>query len=268
MTFRRKPIGGDIIRPMFALHPHLARKMADMWEWLSDRFSDRRGDEVDKKPADDDVPPAIPEEDTCASPTADAVDLSSIQVQNNDEASLRSQPVNEAAPVSPPPPVSQSVMKTPILDVGRAAENDDVTKVTGYLLSTRRLLSWRPTGNSPYGAKKRRHADPRQVKEGLEGICLMAAIDQPMQLKYLLSLTDADVNMRDPDGDRSALHWAAVRGHLRCLNLLLDAGADLTLRDKDGMTAAALAIEYNQDNVATMLAQHAEASKTPVVQIA
>ena len=67
-------------------------------------------------------------------------------------------------------------MKTPILDVGRAAKNDDVTKVTGYLLSTRRLLSWRPTGNSPYGAKKRRHADPRQVKEGLEGICLMAAI--------------------------------------------------------------------------------------------
>ena len=58
-----------------------------------------------------------------------------------------------------------------------------------------------------------------------------------------------------------------MRGHLRCLILLLDAGADLTLRDKHGMTAADLAIKYSQADVAALLAQRVEANKTPLAQI-
>ena len=45
--------------------------MADMWEWLSDRFSDRTGDEVDKKPADDGkkAQPAHPVRHTIVNPS-------------------------------------------------------------------------------------------------------------------------------------------------------------------------------------------------------
>ena len=47
-------------------------------------------------------------------------------------------------------------------------------------------------------------------------------------------------------GDRAPLHWAAARGHLRCLELLLHAGATVGLTDKDGKTAASLALECKQ----------------------
>jgi ankyrin repeat protein len=35
------------------------------------------------------------------------------------------------------------------------------------------------------------------------------------------------VNLRDPDGDRFPLHWAAARGLRTCVNLLVDAGAHI-----------------------------------------
>lgn len=43
------------------------------------------------------------------------------------------------------------------------------------------------------------------------------------------------IDVQDVDG-KSALHVAAAAGNLDCVNCLLDAGADCTLRDIKGLT--------------------------------
>ena len=63
------------------------------------------------------------------------------------------------------------------------------------------------------------------------------------------------VNLRDPDGDRFPLHWAAARGLRTCVNLLIDAGANIGALDADGNTAAALAMRFNQLAVHELLLQ-------------
>ena len=87
-----------------------------------------------------------------------------------------------------------------------------------------------------------RHNDTKHVFEGMDGVALMAALSQPNQLRHLVS-QGADINKRDPDGDRTALHWAACRDYIRCVEVLIEAGADKSALDAEGRTAAALALE-------------------------
>jgi ankyrin repeat protein len=49
-------------------------------------------------------------------------------------------------------------------------------------------------------------------------------------VQYLIE-QGADVDALDL-GDNTALHWAAMRGHVEILNLLLMNGADKTIRNK------------------------------------
>ena len=95
-------------------------------------------------------------------------------------------------------------------------------------------------------------------------------------LKKVLLANDADamrallhngLNICAVDSyERTPLHWAAYYGALRCVRVLLDAGADLTAKDDSGDTPLALA-QYTE-NAATVcmlrLAQQDE--PTPVMQ--
>ena len=60
--------------------------------------------------------------------------------------------------------------------------------------------------------------------------------------------------MRDADGDRYPLHWAAARGEARCAELLLGAGADASVKDAVGKTAAAVALALRQHATYALLA--------------
>lgn len=80
--------------------------------------------------------------------------------------------------------------------------------------------------------------DPKRITHhsALGAASLQAALGHAMQLKHYLYLSTATPNARDRDGDRTPLHWAAARGHLRCAQLLIKKGADLDATDADGHT--------------------------------
>ena len=53
----------------------------------------------------------------------------------------------------------------------------------------------------------------------------------------------------------TALQWAAISGSLAIATRLLEGGADLTLRNKNGKTALDYAREYGQSEVVALLSQ-------------
>ena len=70
---------------------------------------------------------------------------------------------------------------------------------------------------------------------------------------------DADVNISTPH--RPILHEIVVFGntqpkHKELLKLLIDAGADLELKDKSGRTVLLTAIEYGKEGMAELLLEH------------
>ncbi|RYP76681.1 hypothetical protein DL771_001603 [Monosporascus sp. 5C6A] len=64
--------------------------------------------------------------------------------------------------------------------------------------------------------------------------------------------TGADVYARDKDG-RTALSYAAERGHEAVVQQLLETGADVHARDKDGRTALSYAAERGHEAVMQLL---------------
>ena len=66
-------------------------------------------------------------------------------------------------------------------------------------------------------------------------------------------LKSLDVNKQDADGDRYPLHWAAARGHHKCVMLCLNAGANLKAQNAKGETAADVALSVNQRGIYTLL---------------
>ena len=91
-------------------------------------------------------------------------------------------------------------------------------------------------------------ADPKVVdgENAISMLSFLAALDKRAHLAALLRPGGLDPNRKDEDGDRAPLHWAAARGNLRCVELLLAAGADLGRLDATGATAARLALELKQ----------------------
>jgi len=69
-----------------------------------------------------------------------------------------------------------------------------------------------------------------------------------------VQLRTNDPNMRDPDGDRVPLHWAAARGHTKCAMVLLRAGADpQQIERSSGLTCSELADERGHTELAITL---------------
>lgn len=54
----------------------------------------------------------------------------------------------------------------------------------------------------------------------------------------------------------TALMWAALKGHRSVVELLLAGGANPSLQDRYGKSAAMLAREYGHTGICAMLEQH------------
>jgi ankyrin repeat protein len=53
--------------------------------------------------------------------------------------------------------------------------------------------------------------------------------------------------------------WAAARGHVEVVRVLLASGADLSARTREGRTAIDIATQEGHDNVAALLRENGEA---------
>ncbi len=77
---------------------------------------------------------------------------------------------------------------------------------------------------------------------------LMLITSHPSVARFLWEKGTVDVNNRDNRG-WTGLHWAAQKGHEAIVKMVVDEfGADVTIKDNDGMTALDLAIKFNEQS--------------------
>ena len=69
-----------------------------------------------------------------------------------------------------------------------------------------------------------------------------------------------DLNRPTPDKD-TPLHIASMRGHIKCVHLLLGAGADYSLRNKEGRTPVEEAMYQHQDDLIQLFKIYPDISK-------
>lgn len=91
-----------------------------------------------------------------------------------------------------------------------------------------------------------------------------AANGEWQTLESMLMIQRIDVDHKDEDfGDRTALHWAASKGHAKCAKLLLEYGADASARMVGGWTPAHCAAETGRSNVLKVLIDQRSAVALP-----
>ena len=74
------------------------------------------------------------------------------------------------------------------------------------------------------------------TESGTADLWYLASQNHVQQIEAMLQAGTVDVNDQDTDG-QTALHFAADRGHMPLLHLLLDAKACVNLQASDGQTA-------------------------------
>ncbi|WP_343653696.1 ankyrin repeat domain-containing protein [Herbaspirillum sp.] len=80
-----------------------------------------------------------------------------------------------------------------------------------------------------------------------------AAINGSSEIVKLLLDASAYVDAESPDDKMTPVMLAAMRGRVAAVEVLRDNGADLTLKNKDGLTAMDLARRYGQEGVIDVL---------------
>ena len=81
---------------------------------------------------------------------------------------------------------------------------------------------------------------------------MRAAVKGHQDAVNLLLQRGADPDIQDEAG-YTAMHWAAHRGHIVVVKQLLDAGANPNLKNRDGWTPMMVALQENEQDVATLL---------------
>ena len=81
---------------------------------------------------------------------------------------------------------------------------------------------------------------------------MRAAVKGHQDAVKLLLERGANTDIQDEEG-YTALHWAAHRGHIVVVKQLLDAGANPNLKNRDGWTPMMVALQENEQDVATLL---------------
>lgn len=74
-------------------------------------------------------------------------------------------------------------------------------------------------------------------------------------VRYLCSLPDCNVNIRDKDG-WTPIYYAAEKGYFNVVKSLMENGADITTRDEFGKTPKDIAVDFNQKDILNYLSSN------------
>jgi ankyrin repeat protein len=96
-------------------------------------------------------------------------------------------------------------------------------------------------------------ADPNILNEDHEAPLSIASSDgHGACVRLLLATKKVDMNNQD-EGGGTALYYAAKRGHADIVQMLLDAGADTKIRNKDDETAEMIAAKQAHPEIVKMI---------------
>src|SRR5438045_7621481 len=92
----------------------------------------------------------------------------------------------------------------------------------------------------------------RDVDDGRTALHRAASCRHEAVVKLLLE-AKADANLQDADDGRTALHMAAEYGYVAVVELLLETGADGNVQARDGRNALQIAARKGDSEVAWLL---------------
>lgn len=105
---------------------------------------------------------------------------------------------------------------------------------------------------------KRKFSRPRSVSFHPNVRLYYAATTNNLEeVRILVQSRMADVNAQNPDG-ATALHCAAFEGHVRCMRVLIENGANVNARDDDGWTPLHAAVCGESQKTVALLLNHPE----------
>jgi ankyrin repeat protein len=84
----------------------------------------------------------------------------------------------------------------------------------------------------------------------------VAAVFNHVKVARMLLEKGADVNVKDKDGDSSPLHFSAILGHMKIAKLLLKNGADVNAKDKAGSSPLHIGVMNGWFELAKLLLEH------------
>lgn len=148
-------------------------------------------------------------------------------------------------------------------EIHEAAELGDLERVKAYLLQDPKQIDLVDAKGRTVLARANRSGKKELVeflleKGASEDIFAAAIVGHTDQVAALLKQDPKLINARDGDG-KTALHWAALYGQKKLLELLLAEKADVNLLDADGFTPLHWAATFNQsDAVKVLLANKAD----------
>jgi len=132
------------------------------------------------------------------------------------------------------------LLKNPDIDLQAHARNGDTALMLaafhGYLPVVQTLLARDVEVNRP----------------GWVALHYAAMNGDPQIIKALLDAS-AYIDAESPDEKMTPVMLAAMRGHVNAVKLLKEEGADLSLKNAEGMTALDLARKFKQDEVVDFL---------------
>ena len=148
-------------------------------------------------------------------------------------------------------------------EIHEAAELGDLEKVRAYLeKDPKQINATDSKGRTVLGRAER--SGKKELVEFLlekgatEDIFAAAIVGHTDKVAAFLKQDPKLINARDSDG-KTALHWAALYGQTKVMELLLANKADVNSLDEDGFTPLHWAATFNQsDAVKLLLANKAE----------
>jgi len=148
-------------------------------------------------------------------------------------------------------------------EIHEAAELGDLERVKAYLSQDPKQIDLVDAKGRTVLARAARSGKKELVeflleKGAAEDIFAAAIVGHTDQVAALLKEDPKLINARDGDG-RTALHWAALYGQKKVVELLLAEKADVNSLDEDGFTPLHWAATFNQsDAVKVLLANKAD----------